>query len=227
MSKKIKFVLILIIIFSILFSTAASAGNFTNSYSANSLYVRKKAKEYAEAYAGYPGNNAYYNYLKSGGDCTNFVSQVLRAGGLPMIGYPDYSNISSWYYYGSNPPQRSYSWTGVNQFMQHWANYNNIGYNRAYSFKVYSLTEALTDSTYYEIYKNLFEGDVIQYKGIGGINHSQVVHKYDSSDLYMAQHGSAPSRFMENVKLRDYLLWVNSQFKDVTLYTIKIKKATT
>ena len=227
---KIKMLTILTLFFSMLFSTTVIAGEFTNPDTTNSNFVRWDAKVYAERWASYPGNTAqYHNYASEGGDCTNFASQVLRAGGMSMQGSPNYSYNSSWYYNGANTPYRSYSWTGVTNFMRHWANYNGSGYNRAYKFRIYSLATALSDSGYNTIYKDLYEGDIIQYKGNGGIDHSQVVHRYDSTDLYVAQHGTSSSRFFSNLKLKDYLTWVRDDptFSNVTVYTTRIKKAVT
>ena len=59
-------------------------------------YNRVAAVNYAIKYALVP--NKTYKYFKSinedGGDCTNFVSQCLRAGGAPM----DYNNVRPWWY---------------------------------------------------------------------------------------------------------------------------------
>ena len=43
-------------------------------------YNREKAIEYANTWA-YGRNPAYYDYSNLGGDCTNFISQCLYAGG--------------------------------------------------------------------------------------------------------------------------------------------------
>lgn len=226
-NKKINGVLALTFVFSMLSSMTAFTEPFTNSDTTNSSFVRWNAKVYAEKYANYPGNTSYANYMDSGGDCTNFVSQVLKAGGMNMQGEPNYNYNSSWYYYGTSPPYCSYSWNNVTNFMKYWANYNNDGYNKAYSFKIYSLADALSNSGYYAIYKDLYEGDVIQFKGTGGLDHSQVVHAYNSADLFMAQHGTKPDRFWCNVKLMDYLKWIDGQYTNVTVYTLRIKKAVT
>lgn len=66
-----------------------------NNY--GSKYNREKAVEYANKYCGIPwasGNNLrhnkrYKNFTGAGGDCTNYISQVLgdkEAGGLPFDG---------------------------------------------------------------------------------------------------------------------------------------------
>ena len=59
-------------------------------------YNGRVAANYAMKYALVP--NKAYKYFQlineNGGDCTNFVSQCLRAGGAPM----DYNNHRPWWY---------------------------------------------------------------------------------------------------------------------------------
>jgi hypothetical protein len=59
-------------------------------------YNREAAVNYAIKYALEP--NKEYKYFKlvddNGGDCTNFISQCLYAGGAPM----DYNNVRPWWY---------------------------------------------------------------------------------------------------------------------------------
>ena len=60
------------------------------------------AIEYAQKYA-YDYNSDYKNYNSSGGDCANFVSQCLYAGGLAMT--------DGWHYRNSGSDVTG-SWTG-------------------------------------------------------------------------------------------------------------------
>lgn len=77
---------------SISLMTAAAPVSFTYDY--------KKAVAYAEQYAmNY--NPAYNNYNSVGGDCANFVSQCLYAGGLPMTDGWMYQKTVSWTYASS------------------------------------------------------------------------------------------------------------------------------
>lgn len=59
-------------------------------------YLRDSAVNYAVTYALNP--NPYYRYFaisgNQGGDCTNFISQCLAAGGAPMI----YNPHNQWWY---------------------------------------------------------------------------------------------------------------------------------
>lgn len=68
-------------------------------------YDRKKAVEYAHIWA-LSRNPDFYDFSKLGGDCTNFVSQCLYAGGGSMIFEAD-----GWFYLSSH--DRSPSWASV------------------------------------------------------------------------------------------------------------------
>lgn len=69
-------------------------------------YNRDRAFRYAERWA-LGRNPAYYDFTDLGGDCTNFVSQCLFAGGCKMNDRPQ----TGWYYIGLN--NRAPAWTGV------------------------------------------------------------------------------------------------------------------
>lgn len=69
-------------------------------------YNRKAAVEYAKKWA-YGRNPAYYNFDRLGGDCTNYVSQCLFAGGAIM----NFRPVTGWYYRSAN--DRTAAWTGV------------------------------------------------------------------------------------------------------------------
>ena len=91
-------------------------------------YDRQAAAAYADRYVD-ERNDAWPDYAGSGGNCQNFASQVLLAGGIPMDIYGD----AVWKWYSdevSNSPGaqgRSGSWTGVNQFVEYAA--ANTGYS--------------------------------------------------------------------------------------------------
>ncbi len=72
-------------------------------------YDREKAVAYAHRWA-YSRNPAYSDFSDMGGDCTNFVSQCLRAGGASM----NYTPTFGWYYASLN--NRAPAWTGVQPF---------------------------------------------------------------------------------------------------------------
>lgn len=69
--------------------------------------ARRRAVEYADQWAGGPHdphrhNPDYANFGDGGGDCTNFASQVMRAGGFKDVGdgLDDWhrGDIDDWYY---------------------------------------------------------------------------------------------------------------------------------
>jgi len=69
-------------------------------------YGRKEAVAYARKWA-YSRNPAYYDFSELGGDCTNFASQCLYAGGKAM----NYQPVYGWYYV--NLHNRAPAWTSV------------------------------------------------------------------------------------------------------------------
>lgn len=184
-------------------------GDITTS-NTNSSYNRNNAKWYAETYAAWPGNPSFTNYASSGGDCTNFASQVVNYGGMSMQGSPNPGYNSSWYWYSDS--SRSYSWTSANWFRKHWANFNNDGYNRTYQFRIYTVDTAITNFS--TIYSMLWAGDIVQHvdRNNGQSYHSQIIHRYgyNSSngvdDLFFAQHSTSSEGFYKDGSLYDYLV---------------------
>lgn len=73
------------------------------------MYNREKAVAYAHRWA-YGFNPVYGNFTDMGGDCTNFLSQCLHAGGLPM----NYRPVTGWFY--NSLSSRAPAWTGVQPF---------------------------------------------------------------------------------------------------------------
>ena len=69
-------------------------------------YNRENAVAYAHQWA-FGRNPRYDDFEALGGDCTNFISQCLLAGGGRM----NFEPVYGWYYVNLN--RRSASWTGV------------------------------------------------------------------------------------------------------------------
>lgn len=85
---------LLFVVMSGLAFTSTSLTNVPVVYAG--YYNRGYAVNYADRWAHdrHPGYRYYYD-----NDCTNFISQVLRAGGLPMIeGNRDQNNIWQWWH---------------------------------------------------------------------------------------------------------------------------------
>lgn len=85
-------------------------------------YNREKAIEYAHKWA-FKRNPAFADFDEMGGDCANFVSQCLLAGGAQMNTKP----LAGWYYYSLN--DRSPAWSGVNEFYRFATSHASIGPN--------------------------------------------------------------------------------------------------
>lgn len=69
-------------------------------------YRRERAVEYAQRWA-LSRNPLFPDFTGIGGDCTNFVSQCILAGGCIM----DFTPIYGWYY--RSPSDRAPAWAGV------------------------------------------------------------------------------------------------------------------
>ncbi|MFB9236309.1 amidase domain-containing protein [Plantactinospora siamensis] len=124
---------------------------------------------YARAWA--TGRNpAYPSYSD---DCTNFASQVMRAGGWQTVGswpFSSRSSNSNWWY-GSYASTSSYTWGGAENW--YWF---ATGSGRTYIIYMYDMGS----------------GDVLQYDYDfdGNISHTQVCTGRDSTGPLMTQHGS-------------------------------------
>lgn len=60
-------------------------------------YDRRSAAKYAMKWA-LSSNPAYKNYEAWGGDCTNFISQCVHAGGIPFD-HNGNNILRKWYWY--------------------------------------------------------------------------------------------------------------------------------
>ena len=130
----------------------------------NTAYNRDAAVEYARQWCNqrnYTGK--YLAYDEYGGNCQNFASQCIHAGGIAMDskGYGE----TQWKFYSQTlntkqtPSGRSYSWTGVDPF------YTYAVYNRADGL----ICQADMQLEYAE------KGDVIQVGAYGDWRHSLVI----------------------------------------------------
>lgn len=72
-------------------------------------YKRENAVAYARRFA-FSQSSQFANFAGIGGNCTNFVSQCIYAGGCEM----NYTPTFGWYYISLD--ERSPSWSGVEYF---------------------------------------------------------------------------------------------------------------
>ncbi len=130
-------------------------------------YNRIKAIEYARKYALSPNPN-FYHFGGIGGDCTNFISQCLFAGGGQM----NFDKNYGWYYLNVN--DRSPSWTSVAYLQRFLLRENGIG-----PFARISSIESLE------------EGDIIQLRqNPTHFNHTVIITRKVGNEIYVCAHSN-------------------------------------
>ena len=131
-------------------------------------YDRVAAVRYARLYALSP-NPKFYHFAGIGGDCTNFISQCILAGG----GVMQYNKQNGWYY--SSSYDRSSSWTSVAALQSFLLNTQQNGGPKA---SIVSLDKV-------EI------GDIIQLRqNPTRFNHSLIVSKITQNEIYVCAHSN-------------------------------------
>lgn len=132
------------------------------------VYDRAKAVEYARKWA-LSANPDFYHFGGIGGDCTNFISQCLLAGGCEMnFAYP-----YGWYYNSSY--DRSPSWTSVSELCKFLL---RTGGGNGPLGKIVKL-------------EDLEIGDLIQLRQNGThFNHSLIVSDIIGSEILVCAHSN-------------------------------------
>lgn len=193
--------------------TAGARADFTDG-AENLGYNRERAAAYVLKFAQTP-NPAYADYSGYGGDCTNFVSQVLHAGGMPMTSPLRSPPLSSWYYYSPNWGMgRSATWTSAQAFSGYWAGAKH----RANACKIYLAADFNEIEKWQEISGFIELGDVVQYASplSGAAYHSQAVCSITTAEISVGQHTANGFR-----SLRTYACALPP---DTSISLIKIKK---
>lgn len=127
---------------------------------------RKKAIDYANKFAGaaskekfgFKYNSEFRNYSSEGGDCTNFISQVLLESG--------FEKNNTWNYIDGNGTD---AWVNARAFKEFLV-YNGRGV-------------VLSSGDYNKVYKDSYKldlGDIISYEKEGRISHTAIVTAFDS-----------------------------------------------
>lgn len=83
-------------------------------------YDRVNAYNYAKRWA-FDRNPKYLDFSELGGDCTNYASQIIHAGGCPM----NFKRWTGWFYVNSN--YRAPAWTGVEYLYEFLVNNKETG----------------------------------------------------------------------------------------------------
>lgn len=189
---------------------------------ANSFYDRLKAKAYIDTYwKNY--NPAYPSFHHGGGDCTNFVSQVLYAGGMSWADDKRPENHKQSYNWYCKPDATNkdsekritFSWKVAAVFKAHWL-------NRAATHKMLSYTEAIRNIN--GLTEEVFVGDVIQFCYSNAVPyHTLAVTGYNKDpqyhirDIVLASHDIDSN----NRSLYRTLLKYPSDYK-LRIYNIKM-----
>lgn len=136
------------------------------------MYDRQKAVEYALRFGKQPNPNYHYFklYGNIGGDCTNFVSQCLLAGGITQV----FDGESPWWYRDHN--KWSISW--INAHSLYWClkirERQNLNGPRGVEVPTVDELEI---------------GDIIFYENIkGGIDHAAIITGYRYGLPTITQH---------------------------------------
>ena len=143
------------------------------NYTAMAKYLEKYWTNY---------NPAYRDFSGKGGDCTNFVSQALKAGGWAYkSGW--YKNANNWWY---NRFNQTWSWTAVD----FWATFARNSGRTSTLKNVWSLRI----------------GDVLQVraKGSSSKNHTMMVSYYSNGTPYFTYHSYNRYRRSLNQVLLDW-----------------------
>ena len=122
-------------------------------------YNRISATQYARRWA-LSRNPKFKDYEELGGNCTNYISQCVNAGGIPMDS--DGNNImKEWYWY--NDSNRTPSWTGSQPFFEYFTKNNS---DESENFGVYAKQTN---------YDELELGDVVQLIKDGKAYHTMMI----------------------------------------------------
>ncbi|WP_409295009.1 amidase domain-containing protein [Peribacillus sp. SCS-26] len=153
----------------VLFSSAESEEAEGEDVRAVYTYNRLKAVQYAERW----WNEFNPGYKKFQDDCTNFISQCLRAGGAPVWGQPQRQR--GWWYTGKT---WSYSWAVAHSLKLY------LGRSKGLKTRMVSKPEELT---YGDIICYDFEGD-------GRYNHNTIVTGRDAYGMPLVNAHTTNSR---------------------------------
>ena len=150
-------------------------------------YSRTEAVNYAKEWYNKFNDNDYPNWTSEGGDCANFVSQCLEAGGKTEVGTPGTAaaaqNFANWFSEGNvrNVNYVSSTWRGADAFRNYWQ-------SNSTSYKKFTIVDRNT-------YEYGFLGDAVTLLNSNGRGvHTMIIVGYDTvnSDFILGAH-TAPT----------------------------------
>lgn len=161
-----------------------------------STYSPEKAVEYAITYAFNYNTEKYPSYAGKGGDCANFVSQALHAGGKPMVG-TNAANFNNWFCRSNNSwdvSKISSTWRGADAFSHYWR-------LKAVSYKDFDNSYFRDDTEFKKVLAYAYRGDPVSILNSNGRPfHTMIIIDYGKEDLICAAH----SRDTISASLRYY-----------------------
>jgi hypothetical protein len=159
-------------------------------------YDREAAVWYADQY----WNSYNPHFLKFTDDCTNYISQCLLAGGIPMTSGTENPSVGWWYHRrGKAGHHWSYSWSVAHSFYWYLRGKHKTG----------PRADAVKSPT------DLRLGDIICYdfEGNGVWNHNTIVTRFDMDGNPLVHAHTSNSQ---------YRYW---EYRDSSAWTPKIKYA--
>lgn len=148
---------------------------YVNDTAANvRTYSRTNAVNYAQTYWNNYNPN-YPDWTPYGGDCANFVSQCLKAGGKPMTVGPA-TDFSYWFSSGNtaNVNNVSSTWRGADAFRHYWQ---------------VNATKYKTFTSFSGAYNYGFKGDAVTWLNSNGRGfHTVIIAGYSNGDLIYSAH---------------------------------------
>lgn len=161
-----------------------------------SNFSPEKAIEYAITYAFNYNTEKYPSYAGNGGDCANFISQALHAGGKPMVG-TNATSFNNWFCRSNHlwdVSKVSSTWRGADAFGHFWM-------TKAVSYKNFDSSHFKDDSKFKKVLSYANRGDAVSILNSNGRPfHTLIIIDYGRDDLICATH----SRDTITASLRNY-----------------------
>lgn len=158
-------------------------------------YNREAAKSYAYQYVLTP-NTSYANFETLGGNCTNFTSQCLKAGGITS----DQTGNYTWYYNSSS--DRAPAWAKADLFRTYYL--NNVGSSSVKGLRAFSSD-----------FDSMRLGDLVQLVSSDYASHTMFI----SSAIYDNWGASDPWVYKYDVGICQNSTSASSRLKNVPLST--------
>lgn len=166
----------------------------------NGTYDVSKVLAYIEEYND-KYNEAYPCYNGRGGDCANFVSQCLAAGGMQMKG-TNASNFNNWFCRTNNYEEYSKvssTWRGAEAFGSYWK-------KNALDYKEFPREQFADKLAFREVFKYANVGDAISFMNSNGRPYHTTIVSFKNRDNDRLIRFAAHTSFQYDKSLYEYVL---------------------